>query len=59
MASTGRLCDPTCCPLPEKLGCSGSMSAASDRLSRQRVPYAAASIGVAVKAQEFAIDYAK
>lgn len=32
---------------------------ANDRLSRQRIPYAAACIGVAVKAQEMAIDYAK
>src|SRR5262249_4351674 len=32
---------------------------ANDRLSRQRVPYAAACIGVAVKAQELAIEYAK
>jgi alkylation response protein AidB-like acyl-CoA dehydrogenase len=32
---------------------------ANDRLSRQRIPYAAACIGVAVKAQELVIDYAK
>ena len=32
---------------------------ANERLSRQRIPYAAACIGVAVKAQEMAIDYAK
>jgi alkylation response protein AidB-like acyl-CoA dehydrogenase len=32
---------------------------ANDRLTRQRIPYAAACIGVAVKAQELAIDYAK
>ena len=32
---------------------------ANERLSRQRIPYAAACIGVAVKAQELAIDYAK
>jgi alkylation response protein AidB-like acyl-CoA dehydrogenase len=32
---------------------------ANDRLSRQRIPYAAACIGVAVKAQELAIDYAQ
>ncbi|MGE0849986.1 MAG: acyl-CoA dehydrogenase family protein [Hyphomicrobiaceae bacterium] len=32
---------------------------ANDRLSRQRIPYAAACIGVAVKAQELAIDYAR
>jgi alkylation response protein AidB-like acyl-CoA dehydrogenase len=32
---------------------------ANDRLSRQRIPYAAYCIGIAVKAQEMAIDYAK
>jgi acyl-CoA dehydrogenase len=32
---------------------------ANDRLTRQRIPYAAACIGVAVKAQEMAIEYAK
>ena len=32
---------------------------ANDRLSRQRIPYAAACIGIAVKAQEMAIGYAK
>ena len=32
---------------------------ANDRLSRQRIPYAAGCIGVAVKAQEMAVDYAK
>jgi acyl-CoA dehydrogenase len=32
---------------------------ANDRLSRQRIPYAAGCIGIAVKAQEMAIDYAK
>src|SRR5262252_9051759 len=32
---------------------------ANDRLSRQRIPYAAACIGVAVKAQELAIEYAR
>ena len=32
---------------------------ANDRLSRQRIPYAAACIGVAIKAQAMAIDYAK
>src|SRR5437016_8432735 len=32
---------------------------ANDRLSRQRIPYAAACIGVAVKAQEMAIEYSK
>jgi alkylation response protein AidB-like acyl-CoA dehydrogenase len=37
----------------------GGFAIANDRLSRQRVPYAAACIGVAVKAQELAIEYAK
>jgi alkylation response protein AidB-like acyl-CoA dehydrogenase len=32
---------------------------ANERLSRQRIPYAAACLAVAVKAQELAIDYAK
>jgi acyl-CoA dehydrogenase len=32
---------------------------ANERLSRQRIPYAAACIAVAVKAQELAVDYAK
>jgi len=32
---------------------------ANDRLSRQRIPYAAGCIGVAIKAQEMAIDYVK
>jgi alkylation response protein AidB-like acyl-CoA dehydrogenase len=32
---------------------------ANDRLTRQRIPYAAACIGVAVKAQELAIEYAQ
>jgi acyl-CoA dehydrogenase len=32
---------------------------ANQRLSRQRIPYAAACIGIAVKAQEMAIEYAK
>jgi alkylation response protein AidB-like acyl-CoA dehydrogenase len=32
---------------------------ANDRLTRQRIPYAAACIGIAVKAQEMAIEYAK
>ncbi|MEM9355987.1 MAG: acyl-CoA dehydrogenase family protein [Pseudomonadota bacterium] len=32
---------------------------ANDRLTRQRIPYAAACIGVAIKAQEMAIAYAK
>jgi acyl-CoA dehydrogenase len=34
-------------------------SIANDRLSRQRIPYAAGCIGVAIKAQEMAIAYAK
>jgi alkylation response protein AidB-like acyl-CoA dehydrogenase len=37
----------------------GGFAIANERLSRQRVPYAAACIGVAVKAQELAIEYAK
>ncbi len=37
----------------------GGFAIASDRLSRQRVPYAAECIGVAVKAHEMAIEYAK
>ncbi|MFM9845896.1 MAG: acyl-CoA dehydrogenase family protein [Hyphomicrobiaceae bacterium] len=37
----------------------GGFAIANERLSRQRIPYAAACIGVAVKAQELAIDYAK
>jgi alkylation response protein AidB-like acyl-CoA dehydrogenase len=32
---------------------------ANDRLTRQRIPYAAGCIGIAVKAQEMAVDYAK
>ncbi|MGB5758153.1 MAG: acyl-CoA dehydrogenase family protein [Acidimicrobiales bacterium] len=32
---------------------------ANDRLSRQRIPYAAGCLGVAIKAQEMAIDWAK
>ncbi|CAM9385480.1 unnamed protein product [Phaeothamnion confervicola] len=32
---------------------------ANDRLSRQRIPYAAGCVGVAIKAQEMAIDYCK
>ncbi len=37
----------------------GGFAIANERLSRQRIPYAAACIGVAVKAQELAIEYAK
>ena len=36
----------------------GGFSIANDRLSRQRIPYAATCIGVSVKAQELAIAYA-
>ncbi|MSO76802.1 MAG: cyclohexanecarboxyl-CoA dehydrogenase [Alphaproteobacteria bacterium] len=32
---------------------------ANDRLSRQRIPYAAVCIGVAIKAHELAVEYAK
>ena len=32
---------------------------ANDRLSRQRIPYAASCIGIAIKAQEMCIEYAK
>jgi len=37
----------------------GGFAIANDRLSRQRIPYSAACIGVAVKAQEMSIAYAK
>ncbi len=37
----------------------GGFAIANDRLSRQRVPYAAECIGVAVKAHEMAIEYSK
>ena len=36
----------------------GGFAIANDRVSRQRIPYAASCIGVAVKAQELAIEYA-
>jgi len=36
----------------------GGFAIANDRVSRQRIPYAATCIGVAVKAQELAIEYA-
>ena len=51
----------TCaCPHANVLGeVNKGFAIANDRLSRQRIPYAAACIGVAVKAQELAIDYAK
>lgn len=49
-----------CVPNANVLGeVNGGFAIANDRLSRQRVPYAAACIGVAVKAQELAIEYAK
>jgi len=37
----------------------GGFSIANDRLSRQRIPYSAACIGVAIKAHEMATEYAK
>ncbi len=37
----------------------GGFAIANDRLTRQRIPYAAGCIGIAVKAQEMAIAYAK
>jgi len=37
----------------------GGFAIANDRLSRQRIPYSAACVGVAIKAQELALDYAK
>ena len=37
----------------------GGFAIANDRLSRQRIPYAAACIGVAIAAQEMAIEYAR
>src|SRR5215831_9918549 len=37
----------------------GGFAIANDRLTRQRIPYAAGCLGVAVRAQELAIDYAK
>ena len=36
----------------------GGFAIANDRLTRQRIPYAAGCIGVAIKAQEMAISYA-
>ncbi|MDD9963168.1 MAG: acyl-CoA dehydrogenase family protein [Gammaproteobacteria bacterium] len=36
----------------------GGFAIANDRLSRQRIPYAAGCIGVAVKAHELALEYA-
>jgi alkylation response protein AidB-like acyl-CoA dehydrogenase len=35
----------------------GGFAIANDRLTRQRIPYAAGCIGVAIKAQEMALDY--
>lgn len=37
----------------------GGFAIANDRLSRQRIPYAAACIGIAVAAQEMAIEYSR
>lgn len=37
----------------------GGFAIANDRLSRQRIPYSAECIGVAVKAHEMAVEYAK
>ena len=37
----------------------GGFAIANDRLSRQRIPYAAECIGVAAKAHEMATEYAK
>jgi len=37
----------------------GGFAIANDRVPRQRIPYAATCIGVAIKAQELAIDYAR
>ena len=36
----------------------GGFAIANDRVSRQRIPYAAGCIGVAIRAQEMAIEYA-
>ena len=37
----------------------GGFAIANDRLSRQRIPYAAECLGVAIKAHEMAVEYAK
>ena len=37
----------------------GGFSIANDRLMRQRIPYAAECIGIAIKANEMAVEYAK
>ena len=37
----------------------GGFAIANDRLTRQRIPYAAGCLGVAVRAQELSIEYAK
>ena len=37
----------------------GGFAIASDRVSRQRIPYAAGCIGVAIKAQQMAIEWAR
>ena len=48
-----------CVPHANVLGAvNGGFAIANDRLSRQRIPYAAGCIGVAVKAHELALEYA-
>jgi acyl-CoA dehydrogenase len=37
----------------------GGFAVANDRLSRQRIPYSAACVGVAIKAQALTVEYAK
>lgn len=37
----------------------GGFAIANDRLTRQRIPYAAGCIGVAIRAQEMSVEYAK
>jgi alkylation response protein AidB-like acyl-CoA dehydrogenase len=37
----------------------GGFAIANDRLTRQRIPYAAGCLGVAIRAQELSIEYAK
>ena len=37
----------------------GGFAIANDRLSRQRIPYAAECVGVAIKAHELAVEYSK
>ena len=50
----------TCgCPTPTcSARVNGGFAIANDRLSRQRIPYAAGCIGVAIKAHELALEYA-